>query len=132
MKIIEHYTERGFNVVITANFETGGLNIAQSMAGYVPVDCVWLNFNVYDPSEKKLHTFEREELYAAFERTKKERISLFKKAKTKLTISEDYEGKLIEIKQTITRRINNSLKWTDLNNRDKTITDGLPDSLKVL
>lgn len=131
-KVIEYWSDRGFNVVIEALFETNGADVAQSMAGYVPTDCVWINFHIYNPIEKKLYSYDFIENYTAYAHTRKEKVSLFKKKKIKLTLYEAYEEKLDKARKTVIRRVDSDLKHDDLNKRDQRITDGLPDSLKSL
>lgn len=129
-KVIEHWTDSGFNVVITALFETDGIDIGEWVTDYR--DCVWLNFCIYDPTNSELYSFVQRKSYAAYSHTKKEKTGFLKKKKTEVSISQAYEERMIKIKEIIESMIESSLNADKLNRSDQQITDGLPDSLKSI
>lgn len=129
MKIVEHWSDRGFNMVIEAEFQTGGMSAGYGWIGYKRTDCVWLSFYIYNPLDKNLMSFEHIELYAAYSHTKKEKVSRFKSIKNKLTIAEAYQEQLAKVRAVFESRVNNELRDKELEDKDQLITDGLPDSL---
>src|SRR6185312_10381670 len=121
MKIVEHWSYKGFNMVIDAEFEKDVFDF-DMIGGVKHGDVVRLRLTIYNPIVKreiiKNKVAQAHSIIVKYKWLKDNNTE-------SVTILQDYEHKLAELRNCATDYVKEKIY-------NKNVTDGLPDSLKGL
>ena len=138
-KRVDEFEHRGYFVDIGACFISNGHDISTGIFNSREVDAVYFKVIVMnslyhkelESEGGKCYPYEREDLIA-YPQTIVVKEGFFKDVTKDISLQESYEERMVYIKGRYKKVIDDRIAEAERKIRNKEITDGLPDSLKLL